>query len=82
MKDKEQTKERVMVVKISPELHKILEERAAKWGVTNAQYVRNAILFEAMMAGNVKAVKMISGDLANMAFRMIKKVRDKSESND
>lgn len=75
MKEKEEAKEQVMVVKISPELHKILEERAAKWGVSNAQYIRNAILFEALTAGNTKAIKMLSGDVGNMLMQLINKVK-------
>lgn len=73
--DKGKTKEQVMVIKISPELHKILEERAAKWGVSNAQYVRNAILFEAILAGSTKAIHLMSGNVAEVFFRLINKVR-------
>lgn len=82
MKKEEQSKEQVMVVKISPELHKILEERAAKWEVSNAQYVRNAILFEAVMAGNTKAIKMLSGNVAGIVSKMINKIRGNSEDDD
>lgn len=79
---KEETKEQVMVIKISPELHKILEERAAKWGVSNAQYVRNAILYEAVMSGNPKAIKMLSGNLFDVFMQAINKARGSSKSDD
>ncbi len=80
--DKEQAKEQVMVIKINPELHKILEERAAKWGVSNALYVRNAILFEALTAGNMKAIKMFSSSAGDILRQLMMKFKGSHKSDE
>lgn len=80
--DKEPAKEQVMVIKINPELHKILEERAAKWGVSNAQYVRNAILFEALMAGNAKTIKMFSSSAGDIFRQLMMKFKGSHKSDE
>lgn len=65
-----QEKSRVMVIKIDSELHKILEERASVWDVSKAQYIRDVILFEALLAGNSRVVKMFSCNVGDI-FRQL-----------